>query len=86
MAFFPFLFCTDKCRLKVISHPTKKIGLQQAKPNNHARYLVIFGGLAVVVIGMTVDPWLCVPGFRRVCLYRMQDGIAVKLWGIAAGF
>jgi len=32
---------------------------------------VIFGGLAVIVIGMTLDPWLCVAGFRRFCLYRM---------------
>jgi len=33
---------------------------------------VNFGGLAVVVTILTVDPWLCVAGFRRVCLYRMS--------------
>jgi len=32
---------------------------------------VIFGGLAVIVIEMTLDPWLCVAGFGRFCLYRM---------------
>ena len=35
---------------------------------------MIFGGLAIIVIGMTLDPWLCVPGFYRVCLYRMNGG------------
>jgi len=33
--------------------------------------LTIFGGLAVVVVCVTLDPWLCVSGFHRVCLYRM---------------
>jgi hypothetical protein len=32
---------------------------------------VIFGGLAVVVTIVTVDPWLCVTSFHWVCLYRM---------------
>ena len=31
---------------------------------------VVSGGPAVLVAYATVDPWLCVPGFRRVCLYR----------------
>ena len=33
---------------------------------------MIFGGLAVMVIDMTLDPWLCVTGFHRVCLYRIS--------------
>ena len=32
---------------------------------------MIFDGLAVMVTIVTVDPRLCVAGFRRVCLYRM---------------
>jgi hypothetical protein len=37
---------------------------------------VVFGGLAVVaaLAVQHVDPWLCVPAFRRVCLYR-TDGL-----------
>jgi len=35
--------------------------------------VVIFGGLAVMVtLFVTVDPWLCVAGFHRVCLCRMS--------------
>ena len=31
----------------------------------------IFGGLAILTtLTMALDPWLCVPGFRRVCLFR----------------
>jgi hypothetical protein len=54
------------------SHPNKKPGL--IKPGlSNTNYLVIFGGLAVVVTcSVTVDPWLCVAGFRRFCLYRMS--------------
>ena len=44
----------------------------QARRKNAKELLfVIFGGLAVVVVCMTLDPWLCVAGFHRVCLYRM---------------
>ena len=32
-----------------------------------------FGNLAVVVsFPLTLDPWLCVSVFRRVCLYRLD--------------
>jgi hypothetical protein len=31
-----------------------------------------FGGLAVVVTCVTLDPWFCAPGFRRVYLYRLS--------------
>ena len=38
----------------------------------------IFGGLAVIVPrGGTVDPWLCVAGFHRVCYYRMFSSIQI---------
>ena len=31
----------------------------------------IFGGLAILTtLKMALDPWLCVPGFHRVCLFR----------------
>jgi hypothetical protein len=36
-------------------------------------FFVIFGGLAVVATFVAVDPWLCVAGFRRFCLYRMSS-------------
>jgi len=55
------------------SHPKRKrpdINKQSGQKIT-AKNFVIFGNLAVVVIGMTVDPWLCVPSFRWVCLYRM---------------
>jgi hypothetical protein len=36
---------------------------------------VTFGNLAILVLQKrTVDPWLCVAGFRRVCLFRMSCG------------
>lgn len=42
-----------------------------------------FGNLAVVVSGTvrseTVDPWLCVPAFRRVCYYRTIFRILSKI-------
>jgi hypothetical protein len=32
---------------------------------------IVFGNLAIMVMpSTTVDPWFCVPTFRRVCLYR----------------
>jgi hypothetical protein len=32
---------------------------------------IVFGGLAIMdVLGTSLDPWLCVPGFHRVCYYR----------------
>src|ERR1044071_8546279 len=51
-------------------HPNKKPGcISQAKFTT--KHFVIFGGLAILVTYVTVDPWLCVAGFHRVCLYRM---------------
>jgi hypothetical protein len=39
-----------------------------------------FGGQAVVAIGcIALDPWLCVPAFQRVCLYRTNNKIPKKL-------
>jgi hypothetical protein len=38
---------------------------------------IVFGGLAIVVTCVTVDPWLCVAGFRRVCHYRYELGKAL---------
>jgi hypothetical protein len=36
--------------------------------------IVVFGNLAVMVTrGVTVDPWLCVPAFQQVCLYRTNS-------------
>jgi hypothetical protein len=32
---------------------------------------IILGNLAVVAAFAAVDPWLCVPAFRRVCQYLM---------------
>ena len=31
----------------------------------------VFGGLAIMVVFTTLDPWLCVAVFRRVCYYRI---------------
>jgi hypothetical protein len=31
-----------------------------------------FGGPAVIAV-RALDPWLCVAGFRRFCLYRTID-------------
>jgi hypothetical protein len=32
---------------------------------------IVFGGLAIMdVLGTSLDPWLCVPGFHRVYYYR----------------
>jgi hypothetical protein len=31
---------------------------------------LVSGGLAVITAFTVLDPWLCVPAFRRVCLYR----------------
>jgi hypothetical protein len=33
---------------------------------------LLFGGLAVIVTFVTLDPWLCVTGFHRVCHYRRK--------------
>jgi len=33
--------------------------------------IAFFGSLAIIIVGIILDPWLCVTGFRRVCLYRM---------------
>jgi hypothetical protein len=49
----------------------KKPWLVVSQGQTDTNEFVIFGGLAVVVTFVTVDPWLCVAGFRRVCLYRM---------------
>jgi len=32
----------------------------------------VFGGLAIMVVFTTLDPWLCVAAFRRVCYYRIS--------------
>lgn len=32
----------------------------------------VFGGLAIMVVLTTLDPWLCVAVFRRVCYYRIS--------------
>jgi len=40
----------------------------------------IFGGLAI--LAFAVDPWLCVPGFRRVCLIgSIVCKIIYHIWG-----
>jgi len=50
----------------------KKPDLVLSQAEQTQKYFVIFGGLAVMItLLVTVDPWLCVAGFRRVCLYRM---------------
>jgi hypothetical protein len=50
---------------------SKSLTCLQARPTNTGVAFVIFGSLAVLANFVTVDPWLCVAGFRRVCLYRM---------------
>jgi hypothetical protein len=42
---------------------------RSAKPRLHV-VLFHFGSLAVITNKSALDPWLCVPGFRRVCPYR----------------
>jgi len=50
-------------------------GTRHAKIEQHYDY-VIFGDLAVVTTSCVVlDPWLCVPAFRRVCYYRDVDKV-----------
>jgi len=38
---------------------------------------VVFGGLAIMVVFTTLDPWLCVAVFRRVCYFRFCYGRSV---------
>jgi hypothetical protein len=38
-----------------------------AQRNDAGKIPLNFGGLAVMVTGVTLDPRLCVAGFRRVC-------------------
>jgi len=46
---------------------------------------LFFGGLAVVVTHcVTVDPWLCAPAFRRVCLFGFIFEYYSKVLGISA--
>jgi len=61
----------------LISYPIKN-WLCVAKPNYHAKRDVIFGNLAIMAVETAVDPWLCVAGFRRLCLYRMIFHITGK--------
>jgi hypothetical protein len=44
--------------------------ISQAKRTQSTAF-AIFGGLAILATYVAVDPWLCVAGFHRVCLYRM---------------
>jgi hypothetical protein len=37
-------------------------------------WMLVFDGLAIVDVLTTLDPCLCVPAFRRVCLFG--DGLA----------
>jgi hypothetical protein len=38
-----------------------------------------FGGQAIIAIRcIALDPWLCVPVFQRVCLYRTNNKIPKK--------
>jgi hypothetical protein len=48
------------------------LGLSKLNTANNIRLeTLVFGSQAVVAMqGMAEDPWLCVPGFHRVCLYR----------------
>jgi hypothetical protein len=56
---------------RLISHPNKKAWLLVSQAKRTQNCFVIFGDLAVMAAFAAVDPWLCVAGFRRVCLYRM---------------
>ena len=38
-----------------------------AKYGWNKKLLMNFGGLAIMVTQVTLDPWLCVAGFRRLC-------------------
>jgi hypothetical protein len=50
--------------------PTKQAWLY-ARPAKGKNELT-FGNLAILITrGVIVDPWLCVPVFRRVCSYRV---------------
>jgi hypothetical protein len=52
--------------------PTSKLHAKQARVNAMLVYDIVFGGLAIIVTRVTLDPWLCVAGFRRVCHYRYE--------------
>ena len=42
----------------------------QARINNDIQHVDDLGSLAIISISkMLLDPWLCVPGFHRVCLF-----------------
>jgi hypothetical protein len=59
--------------------PGLPLSLQMARKTNgpggiqartkHKKHTV-FGGLAIMAASAALDPWLCVPDFRRVCHYR----------------
>ena len=53
----------------------KKADHETGPPGNTKRERrAFFGGLAIVAACAALDPWLCVPGFRRVCLFRYEPG------------
>ena len=52
---------------------SRQKSLRRKSPGQRDKiFFVGFGSLAVMthVLRAVVDPWLCVPGFHRVCLYR----------------
>jgi hypothetical protein len=57
-------------RTNIVKVPIKRAWLSArlAQGTNE----LIFGNLAIMITRcVTVDPWLCVAAFQRVCYYRM---------------
>jgi len=61
-----------KQNLKGEQPSNKKLASEVQSQRLSVKRYLIFGGLAIIVSGETLDPWLCVAGFHRVCLYRMS--------------
>lgn len=52
----------------------KKTCYIEPGPREKKNCYEVFGGLAIMVVITTLDPWLCVAAFRRVCYYRFRSG------------
>ena len=67
-----------------LSNPMKKGLGNQAFKQMTKRTADIFGGLAILTtLMMALDPWLCVPGFHRVCLFGINKIVAYSSTGVS---